>query len=228
MTLIQFFCPYCSHLHSCSLDTAGTEVVCLACEHTVHVPLLTPASPETPTAVLKSNQTDTPIPDANQRPKSHRPSQTRKAGQETTESIFSDSNESDDSLFGSSATVRKPILPPSPPQKASGVLPFPRRAETPEVPTAQAAIPIPIEVNPFELPVEEARVEAPKRAKRTTPKQDKKATRFQIDWKLILLAGVSVYAAFVTILAIWGWLRSPKAHPEPTPHTQNAPAQPKK
>ena len=28
-----------------------------------------------------------------------------------------------------------------------------------------------------------------------------------IDWKLILLAGISVYAALVTILAVWGWVR---------------------
>jgi len=113
---------------------------------------------------------------------------------EGADSILADPEDSDDSVFSAFEMKKPPLLPlPVPP---TPVLPFPSAAApklTAEPFGGFAASP----------PARPSSVET------KVPIEKEKSSAF--DWKLLALIAMTGYAALMTALAAWGWMRSPTA-----------------
>lgn len=103
---------------------------------------------------------------------------------ESAESIFADPEESDDSLFAA-PPHRVLTLPPPEPQPAA-----PTRLPNP-------LITPPTDANPFDI----AHAPPPKRL----PPERK-----PLPWKSIAVYALIGYAVLMTLLAVWGWMRTVK------------------
>jgi len=166
---------------------------------------------------------------------------------EAADSIFGEPDELDDSLFGPTPKSRQSVVPLDPQQATDRIpgladlppiRPFNLPEPTPPPVDHSNGVPFPeidesqIEIlshtlaNPFELPDEAIEPEPVKKVKKKAKAVAKEVAKEEpeepkakstTDWKLIILVGVSVYAALVTILAIWGWMRTATVTPDHQP-----------
>lgn len=204
-----------------SAEMLGKAVRCPHCKQAVHAPATTAAPvpvppPEPPAPVFNVSK------------------------REAADSILSDPEESDDEVFATPAAhkLRIPDLPPAPPPAADGdpfafgVPPPPRPAAAPPPPAPpelaaatsadpfgdfgldEAAAPAALvrAVRTVEATLEAADEPAPRRGRQTVADDPAK------PWKMAVY-GLAVYAALMTILALYGLTRTPSAdHPtQPTP-----------
>jgi len=177
------------------LDLAGRSVRCPHCQEVVLAPVLAPAPVDAPA-----------MPPASDEPM--RELFSNIVPRESAESIFADPEDSEDSVF-SAFEMKRPMLPPMGPQEPSpmgNAAPMPMPSYQPPLPPPPT--PNTASLDPFE-DTEESE-ELPRRSKKSA-----KATP-SIDLKTLALIVLTGYALLMTILAVWGWSRSPVAH-EATP-----------
>jgi len=134
-----------------------------------------------------------------------------------TDSIFSDPDEGDgESVFSRSSEVRRPILPPHPPDATQSTIRVPGVADPQPVvkPPAPRLPAPPFFVTPDEPPDPFGTMVDEVMSRRGADEDDPRSD-FGADfappapsgWMKWALVGVSVYAALATAAAVWGWAR---------------------
>jgi len=197
MTPAGFECLHCHHRLSVSAEWVGKAVRCPKCQVVMKIPTHGPAPsdllPVVPPQVV-SPPRDVP------------------RSSSDTDSIFSDPDEGDgESLFSGSEAVRRPILPPHPPDATQSTIRVPGVADPQPVVKPPAAPGVRDEPSdPFGAMVDEVM----SRARRGDDEYDPRS-EFGADseppassgWMKWAIVGVSVYAALTTVAAVWGWAR---------------------
>lgn len=177
MQPLTFPCSACGRRMGVGLALAGKPVRCPHCQQVVTAPATAPPAPPAG-----------PPPAAN-------------PGREAIESIFSDPEESEDSLFAP-AKVRQVEMPGGN-DRLSRPTPLTLRALAAED-EAKPPAPPPAE-DPWLLADEGSApgvMPAPARARQASAGRP-------LAWKPIAVAALAAYAAVTTVLAVWGWLRTP-------------------
>ena len=228
MNPISFPCTHCSQNITVSPDAAGRAVPCPHCKQAILVPNAAPGrSAPTPVKVRAAGEGDQG-PDF---------TETLRKAREATDSIFHDQDDEGDSLFGGSDTPRKLFVPPpiAMPSQTPTVLSDPSQptlrvpglsilppiaSATP--PTSRAVF-VPsasvrhsaASANPFEDLSIDSSPDAsgdiqPSGAMVDDEVESEEKVARPFPWKSALIAGLMIYALAVTVLAAWGWLRTPE------------------
>ena len=202
MTPVGFECVNCHHRLSVSADWAGKAVRCPKCQVVMKIPAPRAASPAPPSQGL-------PTPRNVPRSSSD------------TDSIFSDPDDGDaESVFSGSSDVRRPVLPPRPPDATQSTIRVPGVADPQPVvkpPVSPVAVDPDEGSDPFGAMVDEVMSRARHADEDGPPSEfgegddDPPAPPRWMTWALV---GLSVYAALATAVAVWGWVR-PAAEPPP-------------
>lgn len=201
MNPIAFACSHCAQSITVPPEGAGRAIPCPRCNQAT----LVPSAPALATALRDLG------PDF---------SETLRKAQESTDSIFNDQDEESDSLFGGNDTPRKPIIPAS---STPTALKDPHQAtlRIPGLPVPPATAFVPQAVsnpnNPFEDLIAESATEnsggmEASGALQEIPEPEPASASL---WKNLLIGALSLYAAAITAVAAWGWLREPSAKVAP-------------
>ncbi len=233
MNPILFPCSHCSETITVPPDVQWRALPCPHCKQVTLVPtaVVEQGSPTLALRVPMVRLSGAPSSTIGA-PRDQGPdfTETLRKAREATDSIFNDEDEDSDSLFGSQVTPRKLVIPPhaqsltppSIPDPSQATLRIPGLPELPPIrlgsptPTTQTAKPLPVRENPF--------------GDFTVASSPDNSGDFQLvdakepvllPWKNLLIAVLSTYAALITAVAIWGWLRTTTTTPAkpsaPTP-----------
>lgn len=216
MNPISFACSHCSQRITVPPETAGRAVPCPNCKQATLAPMALSATPVGAQAAYRDQGPDF--------------SETLRRARESTDSIFNDQDDEGDSLFGGGESSRKPILPAtSPASKTPTVsadahqatmrvpglpnLP-PIRSDSPPAATRATFVPHAVSTpsNPFEDLVvgEDLEDSGGLRAEGAIEEEDNEAPPPQsFPLKNVLIVALTLYGVCMTIVAIWGWVRTP-------------------
>ena len=202
MNPIAFACSHCAQSITVPPEGAGRAIPCPRC----HQATLVPSAPAPRLATANRDLG----PDF---------SETLRKARESTDSIFNDQDDEGDSLFGGSDTPRKPIIPAS---STPTALKDPHQSTLripglPEPPAAFVPQAVSNPNNPFEDLIAESATEnsggmEASGAMQEIPESEPPSAS---PWKNLLIGALSLYAAAITAVAAWGWLREPAAKGAP-------------
>ena len=181
MQPLTFPCPRCDRRMGVGIESAGKAVRCPYCQEVVAAPTLSVPPPIEPPPPAPLKDLFASI-----------------QNREGADSILADPEDSDDSVFSAFEMKKPPLLPlPVPLQTPRA----PVASTPPAVAPKHSAAPFGgFAANPTSTP-EGSEAKAP----------IEKGTAFSFDWKLLALIAMAGYAALMTALAAWGWMRSPTA-----------------
>lgn len=243
MNPILFPCSHCSQGITVPPESAGKAVPCPNCKRATLVPTLL-ASSSTPNRIPSGHLAGaaTTVAGRDQGPDF---TETLRKARESTDSIFNDQDDDGDSLFGSNAMPRKPIVPISHASSTTPTVLTDSSQATLRVPslpdlapirsapftptsTRSAHVPSPTPVtpsgNPFEDLTADFSLEAsgnmqPSGAMEEEDPEEPESKPLPI--KNLLILGLAIYAAVMTAVALWGWLRIAPANGSNSPAIHN-------
>ena len=243
MNPILFPCSHCSHGITVPPEAVGKAVPCPNCKQAILVPTLQ-ASNTTPNRIPSGHLAGAPTTVAG-RDQGPDFTETLRKARESTDSIFNDQDDDGDSLFGSNAMPRKPIVPISHASSTTPTVltdssqatlripglpevPALRSAPSPPTTTRSSYLPSPAPLtaagNPFEdltadFSLEDSGNMQPSGAMEEEELENPESNSFPV--KNLLILGLAIYAAIMTAVALWGWLRIAPANGSNPPAVNN-------